>query len=183
MARLPAKGQGNKLDESALWEYALRSLAARAHSVAELRRKLRRRAVSHRAADNIITKLEGYGYVDDRRYAETFAAARLDNQGFGKIRILRDLRKKGVPRAVAEQAVSRVFEDIDEAELADAFLKRKYRKVSLAALLTEPRNLASAYRRLRYAGFAPGIAIEALKRYSGRAEELEGLEEEPGGKP
>ena len=168
-----------KLDATALWEYALRALGSRAHSVSELRQKLRRRAVSASDVGPALSKLAEYGYLDDRRYAETYAAARLESRGHGQHRVLRDLIKHRVPAAVAHRAVQAVFQDTNETELIEAFLRRKYRGVSLGEHLSEPRNLASAYRRLCYAGFSSGGAIRVLKRYSGQAEELEPLEEEP----
>jgi regulatory protein len=62
--------------------------------------------------------------------------------------------------------------------LIEAFLKRKYRGKDLGPLLKEEKNLASAFRRLRYAGFSSSESIRVLKRYASRAEELELMEEE-----
>ena len=42
-----------------------------------------------------------------------------------------------------------------------------------AIILQDPKHLASAYRKLRYAGFGSSSAIRALKRYADRADELE----------
>lgn len=165
------------LDAPALWEYALRTLASRAHSVSQMRQKLCRRAV---AADDVaptLSKLEEYGLLDDRRYAEAYAAARIENKGFGKHRVLRDLKQCRVPSKVARLAVEAAFQDTDETELIESFLRRKYRKVALGEHLAEPRNLVSAYRKLIYGGFSPAGAIRVLKRYSPRAEDLESLEE------
>jgi hypothetical protein len=44
--------------------------------------------------------------------------------------------------------------------------------------LRDEKHLASAYRKLRYAGFGSGNAIRVLKRYAERADELESLEDE-----
>ena len=170
--------KARRLDESGLWNYALRVLSARAYSTDELRDKLRRRA--NRAGDvtTVLKRLREYGYLDDRKFAETFASARLDNQGLGKARVLRDLQRKRVPRAVAEQAVGDVFEGTDEIGLIEAYLKRKLRRTDLPAYLSTPKNLAAAYRRLRYAGFSADNSIRVLKRYSRQAEQLDGAEED-----
>ncbi len=182
----PAKKRERaKLDQPALWEYALRALASRAQPAAELREKLRRKAASADDVNAVLARLRECGMLDDRQYAETYAAARLENQGLGRARVLRDLRQRRVASTVASRAVERVFGDVDETELIEKFLKRKYRKISLPLYLAEPRNLAAAYRRLRYAGFSAGNCIRVLKRYSGQAEQLEGVEDEsqegPGG--
>jgi len=176
--RLSALRKKNRtLEEKELWEYALRVLAARAYSTGDLRAKLRGRAALAGDVDLVVERLREYGYLDDRRFAEAFASARLENEGQGKARVLRDLRKKRIPAALAEEAVEAVFADTDELDLIDAFLKRKFRRIDLPAHLSVPKNLAAAYRRLRYAGFGSGNSIRVLKRYSGQAERLDGIEE------
>jgi regulatory protein len=53
-----------RLDSDALWEYAVRSLAGRAHSTGELREKLRRRALRAADIDGILARLKDHGYLD-----------------------------------------------------------------------------------------------------------------------
>ncbi len=94
------------------------------------------------------------------------------------MRVLRELRQKRVAPKLAEQVTEQTFQDTNETDLIEAFLKRKYRGKQLGPFLAEEKNLAAAFRRLRYAGFSAGTAIRVLKRYASRAEELEGMEEE-----
>jgi len=166
------------LDQEQLTNYAVRALGGRAHSAGELREKLSRRAASAADIDVVLAKLREFGYLNDQRFAENFATARLENQGFGKMRVLRELRQKRVAPKLAEQVTEQTFQDTNETDLIEAFLKRKYRGKQLGPFLAEEKNLAAAFRRLRYAGFSAGTAIRVLKRYASRAEELEGMEEE-----
>jgi regulatory protein len=161
-----------KLDEKSLWEYALRVLSQRAHSAGQIRQKLLKRAQSAADLEAVLAKLREYEMVDDRRFSEAFAAARLQNEGFGRYRILNDLRRKRVSAAVAESAVNRAFTGTDQQQLIERYLTRKYRNVDLTQFLKEEKNLASAYRRLRTAGFSSGSAVAALKRYSQRVEDF-----------
>jgi len=156
--------------------YALRLLGGRAYSTGELREKLRQRAERPESVDEVLSKLKGMGYLDDRRFAENYAAARLENEGFGKMRVLRDLRQRRVAPNLAEQVTERTFQSTDETELIEAFLKRKFRGKQLSTFLKDEKNLAAAFRRLRYAGFSAGASIRVLKRYASQAEELEGME-------
>ncbi len=165
------------LDRDHLYEYALRTLGGRAYSLGELREKLRRRAAAAEDIEGVLGRLKEHGYLNDKRYADNFAAARLENEGFGRGRVLRDLRQHRVAPALAEEAVQRVFQDTDETALIESFLARKYRGKDLGKFLGEEKNLAGAYRRLRYAGFGGGTSIRVLKRYASRADELEGMEE------
>jgi len=169
-------GAGNrprKLDAAGLWEHALRLLRARALPVAELRDKLRRKAADPADVAPLVDKLKSYGLVDDEKYAESYASARLESRSQGRLRVLRDLRLRRVPARVAQAAVEKVYGETDEAALIEEYLRKKYRQVELAEHLADPRNLAAAYRKLRYAGFGARAAIEVLKRYSARAEELD----------
>jgi regulatory protein len=166
-----------------LLNYAVRALGGRAHSTGELREKLRRRAERAEDVEAVLAKLKELGYLDDKRFAESYAAARLENQGLGKMRVLRDLRQRRIAPQLAEQVTEKTYEETDETKLIEEFLKRKYRGKKLGEFLGEEKNLAAAYRRLRYAGFSAGASIRVLKRYVRQAEELEGLEVEDPGEP
>jgi regulatory protein len=165
------------LDSKALLEYALRTLSSRAISTGDLRARLRRRAAQPSDVDTVIEKLNESGLLNDQRFADSYAAARLENQGFGKMRVLRDLRQRRVASSVADQAIQQTYQDTDEHSLIEQYLARKYRGKDLPAFLSEDKNLMSAYRRLRTAGFSSGPAISVLKRYASRSDELAGLED------
>lgn len=165
-----------KLNLEALRNYALRALSLRGLSVSELRRKLQMRAETPGDVDAVLESLQSYGFVDDRRLSEGIASARAQSGTIGSQRVLRDLLKKRVSRGVAQEAVSRAFENVDEPALIRSYLERKMRGKNLGEYLKEPKNLASLYRKLRVAGFSSPSSIRVLKGYSSQAEELEGLE-------
>ncbi len=170
-----------RLAANSLWDYALRLLGLRAHSTGELREKLLRRAECADDVGPILLRLKEYGYLDDRRFAEGYSAARLENQGFGKARVLSDLRRKRVAPKVAEEAVRGVYSGADEITLIEEYLRRKFRGKPLETWLAEPKNLAAAYRRLRTAGFAASNSIRVLKRFAAQPELLDSLEGEEEG--
>lgn len=170
--------QPRLLDEAALFEYALRALGGRGHSIGELREKLRRKAEQPQAVDAVLARLKQYGYVNDRKFADSYASARLSGQGHGRQRVLGDLSRKRVPPIVARQAVEEAFRGVDETAQIEQYLARRYRGKDLPAVLAEPKGLASAYRRLRTAGFGASNCIIVLKRYAARADTLEELEDE-----
>jgi regulatory protein len=153
-------------------------LAARAQSLSELRTRLRRKAARAEDVEDVIAYLKESGYVDDKRFAGAFAEWRKENQGLGKARVVRDLMARRVAPAVAQAAVEAAYKNADETQLIEDFLARKYRGKDLRTLLTEPKHLASAYRKLRTAGFSSGASIRILKRYAAQAEQLEDAPEE-----
>jgi regulatory protein len=138
-----------------------------------VRQKLARRAENESDIDLTITKLRDYGFLNDTKFAENFAAWRRDNEGFGSMRVLRDLRQRRVAPTLASEAVQQAFDGTDETARIEAYLERKYRNVNLREILQEEKKLQSAYRRLRYAGFSSDVSIKVLKRYAAQAERLE----------
>jgi len=159
-----------KLDEIGLWDYALRLLAHRPYSVGELERKLALRADSGTTVAAAIAKLSEYGLADDVKFAETFAGSRLRNRGFGRSRVLQELRARCVPQSLANEVVEKAFAGTDEAQLIERYLARKYRGKDLTRVLQERKNLAAAYRNLRIAGFSSSTSLMVLKRFSQMAE-------------
>lgn len=176
LAYMPRKTP-TPLDANSLWEYALRALSGRAYSVAELREKLGARAARPEDVTEALKRLKEHGFINDERLAESFATSRLENQGFGKARVVRDLRKRRVAPAVAERVAAEVYREADESALIEAYLRRKYRTVPLQTAFADPKALASAYRRLRTAGFTSANSIRVLKRFAREAEMLDAIEE------
>ena len=161
----------------ALWDFAVKALAARAHSTGELRRKLAARAERAADVEDAIARLRDYGYLNDNRFAENFAGAKLENNGLGKSRVLIDLRQRKVSPALAQLTVERVYKDVDEMQLIASFIRRKvHTKAPLAEALEDPRILASVYRKLIRAGFGASNVIQALKRIAKKQDLLEGFE-------
>jgi len=166
-----------KLNQERLWGYALKSIGQRAQTTSEIRAKLRERAAEAGDVEETLAKLKEYGMIDDRRFAESFAQSRLENQGFGKGRALRDLQARRVAPALAEQTVQNLYAERDEVTLIEAYLRRKYRATEREGLFREQKDMASAFRRLRMAGFSSGNVIKVLKRFAARPDLLDGFEE------
>jgi regulatory protein len=99
---------------------ALRFLARREHSRAELSRKLAPHAESAEALLFLLDELESRKQLSDERYAEVRSHWMARKYGAAKIR--QDLKAKGV----AEAVVARVCAE-GELDRAKAILARKYR--------------------------------------------------------
>jgi len=164
------------LDLSELWDYALKSAGARAQSAGQIRTKLRLRAARAEDVEATIGKLKEYGFLDDRRYAENFASTRLENDGFGQQRALRDLALRRVSPTIAQEAVQQIYTGRNEAELIEAFIRRRYRNADREKLFQQDKDLASAFRRLRLAGFQSGNIIKVLKQFAANPDKLDGVD-------
>ena len=126
--------------------------------------------------DDVLARLKQAGYLDDRRFAEAFAAARLSGEKFGRTRVLQDLRQRRVSPGLAETTVQKVYQDVNEEALIEEWIRRKYRLAQREGLFQEEKDLASAYRRLLRAGFRSGEIVKVLKRFAKNPELLDGFE-------
>jgi len=173
--------QPRPLDASELKQYALRLLAGRALSVGELRTKLAVRAVAAADVEPIVEYLRDLKFLDDSRFAQHYTRLRLEGDGHGQARVLRDLRLRKVAAPLAQQTVTAAFSTVDEVAMIEQYLARKFRNTDLTAYLKEEKHLAAAYRKLRHAGYGSSNSIRVLRRYSLRADEIGADESETGG--
>ncbi|MFQ5927711.1 MAG: regulatory protein RecX [Terriglobia bacterium] len=161
-AKRPYARPPKRLAETQLYTYALASLARRAHSTAELHQRLARRAAEPRAVAAVLTRLTAAGLLDDRRFAFQFASYAAGARRFGRYRIARELRRRGVAEEFIAAALAEVFPDEqDEAALVRARLARRLRPHRPP--YTE-KVLQSAYRSLLRAGFPSAIILGELRR-------------------
>jgi regulatory protein len=156
------------------YQRALRRLARRDHSEAELRRALAARGHASEEIEEALGRLRTQGYVNDETFAERFARSRLAHYGQGRARIRQGLRQRGVPGESMEAGLRAALEDVSEDEVLDQAARRYWRqhpRVDPARRL--PRLWAFLLRR----GFAPGHVRRRLGALWPRwSDALEGLE-------
>jgi regulatory protein len=138
---------------------ALRYLARREHSRAELERKLAPHAESPEALGQLLDALAAKRQLSDERYAEV-RAHHLARK-YGAARIRQDLNAKGID----EDIVDRVSAEGDAARAA-AILARKYR--SPATTLTERA------RRMRFLQ-SRGFSHDTIRRVVSSADDDDAL--------
>jgi regulatory protein len=163
------------------YQRALRRLARRDHSVAELRRALLDRGHDEEEVEAAIGRLRRERYVDDAGFAERFARSRMANQGHGRMRIRHDLRLRGVERRTVEAGIAGALHEVDEKGVVDALARRYWRQ---HAPVEPQRRLPRLWAFLVRRGFAPGLVRERLSRLWPKwSDALEGLEpaDDPGG--
>jgi regulatory protein len=166
-----------QLPAEELFSYAVKKLGGRAATVGEIRSALVARALDPQDVETILQRLKDYGYLNDAQFAESFASARLQNEGFGAARVLRDLRQRRVAGDVAENTIAKVYADQDEPAMIERFIRRKYRSTERNGLFEDDKELASAYRRLIRAGFTSANSLRVLKRFAANPDLLDALED------
>lgn len=97
-------------------------LSYRDHSSRELIVKLRQKGYAD-GAEQAVERLCEEGYVDDERFARSYAAELVRVKHFGKRRIVTELMKKGIDPALAREVADETESGEDEILIA---LRRKY---------------------------------------------------------
>ncbi len=108
-------------------ELAYRHLNRRDRTQAQMRRHLAAREVAEPDADFAVAELVRLGYLDDERYARTFAEDRRSLDGWGAGRIERRLLELGVDRDLVAAAIAQRGGE-DELQAALELLRRRFRE-------------------------------------------------------
>jgi regulatory protein len=163
------------LNESGLYDYAVKALGRRMRTEAELRRLMHQRVEPGTRGDEIITavvaRLKEQRYLDDRSYAETYTRLRRENEKFGQRRVRQSLRQKGVAAPLVEKAVTEGYSKTNEEKLARQYLERKR--------LAKPGNekeTARIMRRLVAAGFSTSVIYKILRQWDVPEDSLSALD-------
>jgi regulatory protein len=165
--------------EDELYEYAVEALGRRMRTVAELKRMMRARVEDAESeygqtlVELVIRRLKDQGYLNDSQYAASYSSLRRDNQRFGRMRVVTDLKAKGVHGAVIDKAVDAAFDGINEEKQAREYLRKKR--------LEKPKDRKQAARIFRHmarAGFGTKTIFAILKKWDVDDETLGALEGE-----
>jgi regulatory protein len=166
-----------RLAAAALFEYAVAALARRSLTATELRKRLEPRAARPEDVHEALHRLEELGYLDDARLAESYARFRRDYEGLGRLRVLRDLERRGVARPVVEKTVGETFRESDEMDLVRAQIRKRLGSRAVELPLSDRKQLASLFRALVRAGFSSARIVEGLQEISSDTDWLEAFSE------
>lgn len=168
------------LEESALYEYAVKALGRRMRTIAELERLMRGKVEPGEAGESkiasVVARLKEYRYLDDRSFASVYTRLRQENQGFGKRRVQQELSRKGVDREVIAGALEAAYGGASEEELARRYLERK--RIGKPG---SPKETARLIRRLVTAGFSISVVSKVLRSWQVEVQEDDlAMPQEPG---
>ena len=143
------------------FERAVKLLAAKPRSIAELReRLLEGKRTTSAAVEEVIARLREYGYLDDERFAFGYASLQVRQRPIGRAKLERDLMFKKVNREIADEALDLVFAETSEEELIDRAIEKRLR------LRGQPKTRADAkklFDHLLRQGFAFELVSEKVR--------------------
>jgi regulatory protein len=144
------------------FDRAVKLLAAKPRSVAELRdRLIRGRGANKETVDEVISRLSEYGYLDDERFAFSYASLKVKQRPIGKRRLARDLKMKKVAGSVADEALELVYAETSEEDLIDRAIEKRLRIRGRPKSRIEAKSLFDHLLRL---GFEFELVSERVKR-------------------
>lgn len=177
---MPFRRTRKTYDEAALYEYAVGALGRTMRTVVELKRLLRPRVAAQPGGEpmieRVVARLKEQRYLNDSDYAAAYAGYRKDNEKFGRMRVVTELKAKGVHGDVIAKSVAAAYAGTNEEKLARDFLRRKRLKKPAGE-----KDAARIFRALMRAGFAIRTAVSILKHWEVDDEVLAALESEPAG--
>lgn len=139
---------------------AYRYLGKRDRTAAEVRGHLAAKDIDEPSIDGAVEALIRQGYVDDARYARTFADDRRTLDDWGPERIERRLLALGVEAALVAGALAD-RDGVAELEAAVALLRRRFREVPA----TE-RERERALGVLARKGYDRELAYDAVRAFT-----------------
>ncbi|MEV3964959.1 recombination regulator RecX [Nocardia sp. NPDC050193] len=141
-------------------EAALRLLAVRARSRAELAQRLPAKGYPLEVTEQVLDRLAEVGLIDDADFARQWVRQRHGFSGKGRRALEQELRRKGVSQEDSAAALDTVTDD-DEYERATELVRRKLR--SLPAGLDREKAIRRLVGMLARRGYGHSVAFAVVK--------------------
>ena len=142
--------RGRKPDAPEAYLSALKLLAARELSEAQVRQRLVRREHELDDIDAAVARLKSERAIDDVRVAGAIARRETSTRKRGKLRVQLALARAGIDREIAKRAIDDTFGQMDAGVLIEAALAKRLRG---RQTVTDHAEFARLYRYLAGQGF------------------------------
>ena len=157
------------------FQRAVKLLAAKPRSVAELReRLLEKQWTNEEIVESVLLKLGEYGYLNDERFAFGYASYKVRQKPVGRQRLQRDLQLKKVDRETADEALRLVFEETPEEELIDRAVEKRTRLRGRPETRGEMKSL---FDHLLRQGFSYEMVAQKVRAASAKSIDEDGASE------
>ncbi|MEU0764310.1 recombination regulator RecX [Streptomyces microflavus] len=152
----------------------LRLLTGTPRTRKQLADALRKREIPDEAAEEVLSRFEDVGLIDDAAFAGAWVESRHHGRGLARRALVRELRTKGVAPSVIDDAVGQLDADQEE-ETARELVARKLRSTRGLDRDKRLRRLAGMLARK---GYGEGMALRVVRQaLEEEGEDTEGLDE------
>jgi regulatory protein len=126
--------------------------------ISEMQLKLNYWNIDHSFTDDIIKKLIDEGFLDENRFALSYAGGKFRIKGWGKLKIAAGLRARSVPSSLIQEALATI-DNTEYLIFLQSLLKKKLKQLGSKT----PANLQKAVFFATSRGFEQGLIASVLK--------------------
>ncbi|MDX3859456.1 recombination regulator RecX [Streptomyces europaeiscabiei] len=153
----------------------LRLLTGTPRTRKQLADALHKREIPEDVADEVLSRFEEVGLINDGAFADAWVESRHHGRGLARRALARELRTKGVDSTLIDEAVSQVDAEQEETT-ARELVARKLRSTRGLDRDKRLRRLAGMLARK---GYPEGMALRVVRQaLEEEGEDTEGLEDE-----
>ncbi|MFI5807982.1 recombination regulator RecX [Streptomyces sp. NPDC051561] len=138
----------------------LRLLTGTPRTRKQLADALRKKEIPEEIADEVLSRFEEVGLINDAAFADAWVESRHHSKGLARRALVQELRTKGVESALIDDAVGRLDSDQEE-DTARELVARKLRSTRGLERDKRLRRLAGMLARK---GYPEGLAIRVVRR-------------------
>jgi len=151
---------GNQVPGDSARVAALRMLARRELSEAQIRQRLQRRGHPLDEIESAIDRLKSERAIDDARVAGAIARTETSLKRRGRLRVAQELARAGIARSTARTAIDETFDDLDDDALLQQALNRRLKN---DRPIEDDREFQRLYRYLLNQGFDADRVMHVLQ--------------------
>ncbi|MEU6538673.1 recombination regulator RecX [Streptomyces sp. NPDC047000] len=137
----------------------LRLLTGTPRTRKQLADALRKREIPDEAAEEVLSRFEEVGLIDDGAFAGAWVESRHHGRGLARRALARELRTKGVDSALIDEAVGRLDPEQEEATARDLVA----RKLHGTRGLDRDRRIRRLAGMLARKGYPEGLALRVVR--------------------
>jgi regulatory protein len=138
----------------------LRLLTGTPRTRKQLADALRKRDIPQDAADEVLSRFEEVGLIDDGAFADAWVESRHHGRGLSRRALAQELRTKGVEAPLIEEAVAQLDDEQEEAT-ARELVRRKLRATRGLDRDKRVRRLAGMLARK---GYSQGLSLRVVRQ-------------------
>lgn len=140
-------------------EAALRVLDRTAASSSQIRQKLTKAGFLPEIAEEIVTRFEEVGLLDDREYAAMLVRTRFQERGLVGRALVQELNRKGIAPDLQQEALAQITPE-QEAESAQRMAEKKARSLHNVSYPQAMRRIGAFLARK---GYSPSQCRQATR--------------------
>ncbi|MEZ3181911.1 recombination regulator RecX [Streptomyces pimonensis] len=138
----------------------LRLLTGTPRTRKQLADALRKREIPDEAAEEVLSRFEEVGLIDDGAFADAWVESRHHGRGLARRALARELRTKGVDPTLIDTAVSQLDSEQEEATARELVA----RKLRATRGLDRDKRLRRLAGMLARKGYPEGLALRVVRQ-------------------